>query len=386
VGKQISSLIILHVPSNSGYAISPLEKLFFEVATDLADGNSSLVHFAYPDLSLGHPKCLPDSFKNIISFDFNSFTPESLSTLTDYVKHNEIKIVLGFDIQPIHPIIKPLRKSGVQLLLAYWGAPISSLSPAWKLALKKAQMILTRFKLDCLIFESQAMANLALSGRGVLESMVEVIPLGVDIELYKPSNSDYAHSAFCIPKSKQIIIYAGHMEERKGVKTLIESAIELMYIRKRKDICFLILGNKGTESKVYEDMFESLDIGESIIFGGYRNDLEKIYPSCFCGVIPSSGWDSFPRTSIEMASCGIPVIASRLQGLPEAVIENVTGLLFEPLDYKGLADKIEYLMDNPQEAKNLGHNGRVRCVSELNIEQQRLNFLSVIKRRLMQIN
>jgi hypothetical protein len=65
------------------------------------------------------------------------------------------------------------------------------------------------------------------------------------------------------------------MESRKGVSTLVEAAIELLLRRKRQDVCFLLCGNKGGESKQYERMY-----------------------------------------------------AGRLQGLPEAVLNQSTGLLF----------------------------------------------------------
>jgi len=77
-------------------------------------------------------------------------------------------------------------------------------------------------------------------------------------------------------------------------------------------------------------MYAGLGINGWIRFCGYRDRLVQLYTSCFCGVIPSTGWDPFLRTSVEMAAAGLPVVASRLQGLPEAVLDKETGLLFEP--------------------------------------------------------
>jgi len=119
-----------------------------------------------------------------------------------------------------------------------------------------------------------------------------------------------------------------------------------------------------------------------IRFGGYRSDLRDLYPSCFCGVIPSSGWDSFPRTSVEMAASGLPVVASRLHGLPEAVLDHKTGLLFEPGNARALADCLEELLDQPEYAAHLGRAGRKRCESELNIHVQKEHFRAVLLKRL----
>jgi glycosyltransferase involved in cell wall biosynthesis len=170
------------------------------------------------------------------------------------------------------------------------------------------------------------------------------------------------------------------MERRKGPHVLVEAAIELLARRRREDVCFLLCGNKEGESLEYERAYEGMGIDSFIKFGGYRSDLKEIYQSCFCGVVPSSGWDSFPRTSLELAACGLPVIVSRIGGLPEAIVEGKTGLLFDPGNVKQLADRIETLLDNPKLAKEYGEKGRERCVSDLNLANQ-LNRLMIAIRR-----
>ena len=83
-----------------------------------------------------------------------------------------------------------------------------------------------------------------------------------------------------------------------------------------------------------------------------------------------------------MAAAGLPVVASRLQGLPEAVLDGETGLLFEPGDARGLADCLEALLNRPELASEYGRRGRERCERELNLEVQRNRFLAVVRRRL----
>jgi len=206
--------------------------------------------------------------------------------------------------------------------------------------------------------------------------------LGVDTSVFKPMRSNYAYEALGLPRDRKIVVYAGHMERRKGIQTLVEAAMELLDSRKRQDVCFLLLGNKGDESKPYEQMYVGLGIDGLIQFGGYRSDLAKIYPSCFCGVIPSTGWDSFPRTPLEMAASGLPVIASRLDGIPEAVLDRETGLLYEPGNVKALADCIETLLERPELAAEYGKRGRKRCERELSIENQRRHLHAVFLKRL----
>jgi glycosyltransferase involved in cell wall biosynthesis len=378
----ISSLFLLHLGSNAGYAISPLETLFYEVGKDIAGGDAMRVHFGYCRLDGGHPRALPPDFGNVIAFDFSDTTPGNLRRLAAYVERHGIRLAVIFDIQPVHPLFRALRGAGVTTVLGYWGASISSRMPAWKLALKRLQMATSRSKVDGLIFESQAMADLAVYGRGVRRDMIDVVPLGVDIARFHPERSDYAHRTLAIPTDRRIVVYAGHMEPRKGVRTLVEAAIELLHERGRSDVSFLLCGNTGDQSHEYERMYAGLGIAEWIRFGGYRRDLAELYRSCFCGVIPSTGWDSFTFASVEMAATGLPIVASRLQGLPEAVLNGQTGLLFEPGNAQALADCLETLLDRPEVAAEYGRRGRERCERELNRDVQRERFLAVVRRRL----
>lgn len=378
----ISSLFLLHTGSNVGYAIAPLETLFYDVGLEVGGGDPQRVHFGYRSLARGHPMSLPRSFGNVFAFDFADTVPANLQRLASYVGHHHIRLVVIFDMQPVHPLFKSLRRAGATSLLCYWGAPISSRMPAWKRGLKRLQAAISRSRADGLIFESQAMADLAMYGRGIPADMIDVIPLGVDTTAFAPERSGYVYDALELPRDRKVVIYTGHMERRKGVHTLIEAAIEILTRRRRSDVCFLLCGNAADQSKEYERMYAGLGIEDLIRFGGYRSDLPRIYPDCFCGIIPSTGWDSFPRTSLEMAAAGLPVVASRLHGLPEAVLDGQTGLLFEPGNAQALADRLELLLDQPALAAEYGRRGRERCERELSLQAHRARLLAAVRRRL----
>jgi glycosyltransferase involved in cell wall biosynthesis len=378
----ISSLFLFHTNSNVGYSIEPAEALFYEVGLRIAGGDPSRVHFAFRSLEGGPPRSLPASFKNLVAYDHFNTDAQNISRLAEYVKLNRIRLVVIYDIQVVHPLFTPLRKAGARTIVSFWGAPISSRMPFWKLALKRLEVLLSRSKVDGLIFESKAMADLAVYGRGVPLSMVDMVHNGVSTSLFKPAQSTYVHDVLGFPRDRKVFVYAGHMEERKGIQTLAEAAMELLSHRKRRDVCFLLCGNKGDESKQYERLYAGLGFDALIRFGGYRSDMPQIYPSCFCGVIATSGWDSFPRSPIEMAASGLPVIASRLQGLQESVLDHETGLLFSPGNPQALADCMESLLDRPELAAEYGRRGRERCERELSREKQRERLVEVLLNRL----
>jgi glycosyltransferase involved in cell wall biosynthesis len=376
-----ASLFLFHSDSRHGYALEPAATIFYRVGVDIAGGKPSGVHFGFQSLP-GPALGLPNDFENVIAYDYSNRDAKNIRWLSDYVAKNKIQLVVIYDIQPVHPLFRSLRRSGVRSILSYWGAPISSLMPLWKLALKRTQIITSRSRVDGLIFQSKAMADLAIYGRGVPPKMIDVVYSGTDTSVFQPARSDYVYEALKLPRDRKVLVYSGHMEARKGLQTLLEAAIELLRNRKRKDVCFLICGNMGDESKPYEQLYAGLGLDGLIRFGGYRSDLARIFPSCFCGVIPTSGWDSFPRSPLEMAASGLPVIAARLQGLTESVLDRQTGMLFEPGNARELADCIESLLDQPELAAEYGRRGRERCENELNWENQCRRLQAVFLKRL----
>jgi glycosyltransferase involved in cell wall biosynthesis len=102
-------------------------------------------------------------------------------------------------------------------------------------------------------------------------------------------------------------------------------------------------------------------------------------PGCYAAVIASTGWDSFPRSSLEMAASGLPVLVSDLAGLNETIDNGQTGLLFTPGDHIDLADKIEYLADNTETRNAYSVKGRERITNYFTQDIQRNNLLDAIK-------
>jgi glycosyltransferase involved in cell wall biosynthesis len=67
------------------------------------------------------------------------------------------------------------------------------------------------------------MADLGIPGRGIPPRMIDVVYNGVDPSVYKPERSVYVYEALGLPRNKKVVIYAGHMEPRKGVSTLVDA-------------------------------------------------------------------------------------------------------------------------------------------------------------------
>jgi len=376
--ERRSILIYYHCGANTGYAIETLEKVFFEVAIRFTQ-DIDQIHIGYSHFKSGPPKYLPKGFSRITQI--KPFDVESHSSVFDYIKKNRINVVFGFDQGVSAPIYRVMRRAGVKLFVSYWGAPMSSINHGLKLALKRVEVFIRQNKPDHYIFESKAMAETAVFGRGIPAKNVSVIPLGVNTDQYKPNAlfKEYAHDVFSIPKDRKIIYYSGHMERRKGVDVIIHAANELICKLCRSDIHFLILGNKNQEEVDFDSLYKNRKSANHITFGGYRSDVSSILPSCHLGVIASTGWDSFTMSSVEMAAAGLPLIVSNLQGLKEVVEPQKTGYLFEPGDHIELSQLIERVLDDSEEYRKMSNFARRRILDEFSMESQIIRLSNLLE-------
>jgi glycosyltransferase involved in cell wall biosynthesis len=367
----MSILVAFRFESNIGYAIERLERVFLAVARRLVGGDEH-IHFSYPSLDGGAPNVLEGTQVRVLQFDQFSTDPDAHRRIEQYLLGHRIQIALGMDFQVKRPTYPALSRGGIKALAAYWGAPMSAENSGVRLLLKRLDVATTRHKPGLYIFESEAMRRTATHGRGIPASSTAVCRLSVDSTRFAPREAgwSYPRDLFGIPGDRAIVFYSGHMEERKGVAVIVKAMVELVVSRHRRDVHLLVLGNRPGEADRFDPLFAGTPAQHHVTFGGYRSDVADIMPGCSIGVIASTGWDSFPASSLEMASSGLPLIVSNLGGLPETIIPEETGLLFPPGDHLALADAIERLIDDPEERLAFGNRARARILSSFTPQQQ----------------
>lgn len=376
-----SILILFHCESNTGYAIGPLEKTFLEMALVLSSQHSSRVHFAYPSMAKGPSSTLPTEFRNYTVIDTRNSDRKHWRATERYIRDHEIDTIFGFD-QPVHlPVFRYFRQAGVKRFISYWGAPMSSLN-LWPVRLLKQVEVLCRPSgPDHYIFESNGMAELAVKGRGIPRSRTSVVHLGVDVERFKPDVADaqYVYEAIEIPRERRVFYYSGHMEERKGVAVIMRAANYLAEERRAKDWHILLCGNKGEESRPLEALLTER-ARAYVTFGGYRSDTHRLQRGCYAALIASTGWDSFPRSGLEMQASGLPILVSNLIGLREVVEDDVSGYLFEPGDSVALASAMERLLNDPVNRDRLATQARKRVMEKFTLKRQLDELISEVGR------
>jgi len=375
-----SILILFHCESNPGFAASSHEHTFLKVALNLVNDYKH-VHFAYRTLENGITPNLPEELTNFIELNTRWTDKNKLNAIQDYIKGNNIETIFGFD-QPVKaPAYKYLRAAGIKTFVSYWGAPMSSINSGLKLWLKRLEVALSNYGPQHYIFQSEGMRKTAIYGRGIPEEKTSIVKTGIDTERFKPDEKmrDYAHEKFSIDKTRKIIFFSGHMEERKGVHIIIKAAVYLSEILGRDDMHFLILGNKPGQEKKFESIYKNTKAENHITFGGYRSDVAEILKSCSVGMIASTGWDSFPMSSLEIAASELPLLISNLPGLNEA-INDKSGLKFPSGDVVAASESLAVLLDNSKKRKLMGREGRNRVLQSYSRDKQAKGIESIIRR------
>lgn len=375
-------LVMIGYPIDIGFAIGRLISAFYQMALRFS-GNPDHVHFSFGRTAGQVCATLPNDFTNLLELDYNHYTSADEQRLCDYIKANSIEILFALDMRVKCPYLAAARRAGVENVVSYWGAPMSSFMPPLKLLMKRLEVgLIRRSKPDYYIFESEAMRAFAVGGRGLKKSRTTVIPTGLDTTRFRRRSEleSVVRDKFVIPKDRKIIVFMGHMHERKGVHVLLKAANYLVNDLGRTDIHYLFLGNTEAEARHYMDL-----LGEEkayVTLGGYQMDIPEILSGCDIGCVPSTGWDSFPMSSLEMQSCGLPVIASDLQGVPETIVDGVTGIVVPAGDHVALGKAVVSLVDDSAKLGRMASAARLRIESDYTCEMQiaRLtNYLNSLK-------
>ncbi len=155
------------------------------------------------------------------------------------------------------------------------------------------------------------------------------------------------------------ILYVGRLEKIKGIETLIKAV-------KNTNIPLKIVGG-GSEENTFKQYIIEEKI-KNVEFLGFKNKQEVFqltYNAKFT-ICPSEWYENFPFSIIETFLLGKPVIGSRMGGIPELVLHNETGLLFEAGNHIELNEKITELWNNNELITKFGSKAKKHAYNLVN--------------------
>jgi D-inositol-3-phosphate glycosyltransferase len=184
---------------------------------------------------------------------------------------------------------------------------------------------------------------------------VTVIPLGVDMDRFRPAAKADARKRLGLGLDERIVLFVGRLEPLKGVDILIGAASML---DSDVDCSVLIVGGDETTTQQVEQLqglASALGVGERVAFvGAVDHDLLPLYYNAADVCVVPSHYESFGLVAVEAMASGVPVVASRVGGLTGTVKDGETGYLIPWLCPEPFAERIELLLDNEPLRASLG--------------------------------
>ncbi|HET6366927.1 MAG TPA: glycosyltransferase [Pseudomonadales bacterium] len=129
---------------------------------------------------------------------------------------------------------------------------------------------------------------------------------------------------------------------------------------RRPDARLLLVGDGGRREWA-ERLARERGLSEAVVFTGFRTDVPALLAAMDCFVLASTRTEGVPQSLLQAAAAGIPLVASRIGGIPEVVEDGVTGLLVSPEDPAALAAAIEQTLADPAAAAARARAGRKRA-------------------------
>ena len=211
---------------------------------------------------------------------------------------------------------------------------------------------------------SEAVAN-TLQAVGLSYQKIAVVPNGVDLSRFEhPESSGPFRAANGFSADDRILLAVGRLAPEKGFDVLIEAFASFQ--ARVPNVCLVIAGD-GPDGPHLKAQAEAL--GERVRFVGYTADTVPLYRAADIIVAPSrqEGQGIVP---LEAMAAGRPVVASRVGGLVETIVEGRTGLLVPADDASALANALESLLNDPAKRVAMGAAGRERVRQDYALQTQ----------------
>ncbi|HCV26738.1 MAG TPA: hypothetical protein DGB32_00270 [Dehalococcoidia bacterium] len=197
---------------------------------------------------------------------------------------------------------------------------------------------------------------------GASRDNILIIPPGVDTKMFRPHDRLKSRRRLGLPESGKILMYVGRVERLKGIEILIQAVAGM---EEEDDVTLLIIGGDEIDSERQRlgQVVERLGITDRVRFlsSVKQDQLPEYYSAADVCVFPSY-YESFGLAALESMSCGTPVVASRVGGLPSIVREGETGYLIPTRCPAAFIQRIEILITNDHLRTLMGRAARERAL------------------------
>jgi len=234
---------------------------------------------------------------------------------------------------------------------------------------------------EILFAPSRDMAAVISTACQLAPDRFHVIPNALDTQLFSPR----------VPERESrepTILFVGRLERAKGIEVLAQAIPQVC--QQVPSVRFVIIGtdrprppNGSHRQFLEQSLAEYVASGHVELRGAISQpELIHAYHTADIGVVPSLLYESFSYTCAQTMACGLPVVASRIGGIPETLAEGECGVLVAPGSPRDLSEALIYLCHDPDKRRALGAAGRQRAVTAFSSETVARRNLEVYEQAL----
>lgn len=195
---------------------------------------------------------------------------------------------------------------------------------------------------------------------GVTEDRSVLIENAIDTDQFRRTRSvAVAKQEFGWPPARYTVGAVGRLSAEKAFDDLIRAVCEL--VKRGLDVGLVIAGD-GLENESLRALASELDLQDRVQFTGFQSDLRPLYEAMDLFVL-SSLREGLPNVVLEAMSLEVPVVATRIAGIPRLIADGQNGLLVEPANHVALAGTIAKALTDVELRSRLAANGR-RTIEE----------------------
>lgn len=210
-------------------------------------------------------------------------------------------------------------------------------------------------QLDAIISPSEFLRGQLL--RKLPHARIDVIVNGINDDL--PLDADEDDGYF---------LFIGRLSREKGVATLARA-----HQRMKNHMPLKIVGN----GPLYDELVAQFPDAEFLGYKQQGEELNRLIKRARAVVVPSEYYENCSMSVLESMAFAKPVVGGRIGGIPEQIRDKVDGILFEPGNVQALADILDYLALNPQQAKEMGRNARQRLSEKYSLNKHTAALLAL---------
>lgn len=208
-----------------------------------------------------------------------------------------------------------------------------------------------------------------LAALGVSRSKIAVVPSRCDTTLFDINRFPPKRSKGCR------LLYVGNLISGKGIHFLLHAFLRI--IRKYPESTLSIVG-KGPQEFELKKLTVKLGLSSYVRFLGHikHDELPAIMHQADLFVFPSLS-EGTPRAVLEAMAMELPIVATRVGGIPEMIVDGVTGVLVQPASITDLAEAIIWALSHPEWAEKAGRLARQHVLQNYRLDQHTERMLAL---------